>query len=54
MHCPAIGALLLEPMLAGTRLPAGLLDDDVSYVLGLGLVAWSAANHRLPIQSIAR
>ena len=29
---------ILEPMLAGTRLPADLLDDDVSYLLGLGLV----------------
>jgi AAA-like domain len=29
---------ILEPMLAGTSLPADLLDDDVSYVLGLGLV----------------
>jgi hypothetical protein len=29
---------VLEPMLAGTSLPAELLDDDVSYVLGLGLV----------------
>jgi hypothetical protein len=25
-------------MLAGTALPADLLDDDLSYVLGLGLV----------------
>jgi hypothetical protein len=29
---------ILEPMLTGTRLPADLLDDDLSYVLGLGLV----------------
>ena len=29
---------ILEPMLAGARLPADLLDDDVSYLLGLGLV----------------
>jgi hypothetical protein len=29
---------ILEPMLAGTGLPADLLDDDVSYLLGLGLV----------------
>jgi type II secretory pathway predicted ATPase ExeA len=29
---------ILEPMLAGTGLPTDLLDDDVSYVLGLGLV----------------
>jgi hypothetical protein len=29
---------ILEPMLAGTSLPADLLDDDVSYVVGLGLV----------------
>ncbi|TMQ03184.1 MAG: ATP-binding protein [Deltaproteobacteria bacterium] len=29
---------ILEPMLAGTRLPADLLDDDLSYTLGLGLV----------------
>ena len=29
---------ILEPMLTGTRLPADLLDDDVSYLLGLGLV----------------
>ncbi len=29
---------ILEPMLAGTGLPPDLLDDDVSYVLGLGLV----------------
>ena len=29
---------ILEPMLAGTRLPSDLLDDDLSYVLGLGLV----------------
>jgi len=29
---------ILEPMLAGTSLPADPLDDDVSYVLGLGLV----------------
>jgi len=28
---------ILEPMLAGTSLPADLLDDDVSYVVGLGL-----------------
>ena len=29
---------ILEPMLARTSLPADPLDDDVSYVLGLGLV----------------
>jgi hypothetical protein len=29
---------VLEPMLTGTRLPADLLDDDLGYVLGLGLV----------------
>ncbi|HEX2686152.1 MAG TPA: hypothetical protein VHN14_06020, partial [Kofleriaceae bacterium] len=29
---------ILEPMLAGTSLPANPLDDDVSYVQGLGLV----------------
>jgi hypothetical protein len=29
---------IVEPMLAGTHLPADLLDDDLSYVLGLGLV----------------
>jgi hypothetical protein len=29
---------ILGPMLAGTRLPADQLDDDVSYLLGLGLV----------------
>jgi hypothetical protein len=29
---------ILEPMLMGTGLPADLLDDDLSYVLGLGLV----------------
>ena len=29
---------ILGPMLAGTRRPADLLDDDVSYLLGLGLV----------------
>jgi type II secretory pathway predicted ATPase ExeA len=29
---------ILEPMLAGTRRPADLLDDDVGYLLGLGLV----------------
>ncbi len=29
---------ILEPMLAGTNLPAEPLDDDVSYLLGLGLV----------------
>lgn len=29
---------ILEPMLAGTRLPSEVLDDDVSYLLGLGLV----------------
>jgi hypothetical protein len=29
---------VLEPMLAGTRLPPDLLDDDLSYTLGLGLV----------------
>ena len=29
---------ILEPMLVGTHLPADLLDDDVSYVAGLGLV----------------
>jgi hypothetical protein len=29
---------ILEPMLAGTGLPADVLDDDVSYLLGLGLV----------------
>jgi hypothetical protein len=30
---------ILEPMLVGDRLPADLLDDDLSYVVGLGLVA---------------
>ena len=29
---------ILEAMLTGTGLPADLLDDDLSYVLGLGLV----------------
>ncbi len=29
---------ILDPMLAGTRLPAGLLDDDVDYLVGLGLI----------------
>jgi hypothetical protein len=29
---------IVEPMLTGTSLPADLLDDDLSYVLGLGLV----------------
>jgi hypothetical protein len=29
---------ILSPMLAGTRLPSDVLDDDVSYLLGLGLV----------------
>jgi hypothetical protein len=29
---------LLEAMLTGTGLPADVLDDDLSYVLGLGLV----------------
>ena len=29
---------ILEAMLAGTGLPADVLDDDLSYVLGLGLV----------------
>jgi hypothetical protein len=29
---------VLEPMLAGTGLPTDLVEDDVSYVLGLGLV----------------
>jgi hypothetical protein len=29
---------ILEPMLAGTGLPVDVLDDDVSYLLGLGLV----------------
>ncbi|WP_437621919.1 AAA family ATPase [Sorangium sp. So ce1151] len=29
---------ILEPMLTGDRFPADLLDDDVSYVLGLGLI----------------
>ena len=29
---------ILEPMLVGASLPADLLDDDVSYALGLGLV----------------
>jgi len=29
---------IVEPMLAGTSLPADQLDDDLSYVLGLGLV----------------
>jgi len=29
---------ILEPMLAGTGLPANPIDDDVSYVQGLGLV----------------
>lgn len=29
---------ILEPMFAGGHLPADLLDDDLSYVLGLGLV----------------
>ena len=30
---------IIEPMLVGDRLPADLLDDDLSYVVGLGLVA---------------
>jgi hypothetical protein len=29
---------IVEPMLAGTALPADALDDDLSYTLGLGLV----------------
>lgn len=29
---------IVEPMLAGTSLPADALDDDLSYTLGLGLV----------------
>ena len=29
---------ILEPMLVGERLPADLLDDDVGYALGLGLI----------------
>jgi type II secretory pathway predicted ATPase ExeA len=29
---------ILEPMLVGDRLPVDLLDDDVTYVLGLGLI----------------
>jgi len=29
---------ILEPMITGARLPADLLEDDVSYILGLGLV----------------
>jgi hypothetical protein len=29
---------ILEPMLVGERLPSDLLDDDVAYVLGLGLI----------------
>lgn len=29
---------ILEPMLLGTSLPADLLDDDLSYALGLGIV----------------
>ncbi len=29
---------ILDPMLAGERTPADVLDDDFSYVLGLGLV----------------
>jgi hypothetical protein len=29
---------ILEPMLAGASLPPDLVDDDVSYVVGLGLV----------------
>jgi hypothetical protein len=29
---------ILDPMLAGTTMPADLLDDDVGYVQGLGLV----------------
>ena len=30
---------VIEPMLVGDRLPADLLDDDLAYVVGLGLVA---------------
>ena len=30
---------IIEPMLVGDRLPADLLDDDLSYVVGLGLLA---------------
>jgi hypothetical protein len=30
---------IIEPMLVGDRLPADLLDDDLAYVVGLGLVA---------------
>jgi hypothetical protein len=29
---------VLEPMIAGTALPADLLDDDVTYVIDLGLI----------------
>ena len=29
---------ILEPLLTGTSLPMGQLDDDINYVLGLGLV----------------
>lgn len=40
---------ILDPMLAGDRLPADLLDDDLAYVVGLGLVTgrggtWDIAN----------
>jgi type II secretory pathway predicted ATPase ExeA len=37
LHEPRVRRLL-GPMLAGTALPVDLLDDDVSYLLGLGLV----------------
>ena len=36
---------ILAPMLAGERLPTDLLDDDVSYVLGLGLIRVAAGEY---------
>ncbi len=40
---------ILDPMIAGQRLPAGVLDDDFAYVVGLGLIRniggeWRIAN----------
>ncbi|HSN99424.1 MAG TPA: hypothetical protein VLS89_14105, partial [Candidatus Nanopelagicales bacterium] len=37
LHEPRVRRVI-EPMLMGSRLPADLLDDDLSYVVGLGLV----------------
>jgi hypothetical protein len=37
LHEPRVRRVL-DPMLAGTRLPANLLDDDIAYLVGLGLL----------------